>query len=65
CDDLLPLLGRDRWEFGKQLFFFGISHNCLEILDFNVCVCMFLVSVAICNKSRKDTILFIIKQSFL
>ena len=28
---LLPLLGRNRREFGEQLFTFGICHNYLEI----------------------------------
>ena len=31
CDRRFPDLGRDRGEFGEQLFTFGICHNCLEI----------------------------------
>ena len=39
CYDLLPLLGRDRREFGEQLFTFGNCHDYLEISMSDVSFC--------------------------
>ena len=45
-DYLLPLLGRNRRKFGKQLFTFGSCHNKLEI-SIEICSIAFKLPVKI------------------